>query len=293
MPLVDQCRERKVARGYLFNDIEKTEILTFSDAELNQTEITRKIGRSRNTIDNFLRAPGEYEIKKSGERPTKLGKRGKRRITVMASNSTANLNEIRRISCLTVSKTTVWRALKANPLITRERMRECPTLTADHKKAKMAFARTHMSWTSEWTEAILPFSIDEKKFDLDGPDGFTSCWRDLRKERRFPQKNFIFQQDNAVIHVSCGQKDWFRRRNIVLMDWPSRSPDLNPMKNLLGILARQVYAHNRQLSSIEDLKKTVSEEWSKSDPAILKNVSMSMTEGIFQVIRGGGSCIEY
>uniref|UniRef100_A0A1I7WJ09 HTH_Tnp_Tc3_1 domain-containing protein n=1 Tax=Heterorhabditis bacteriophora TaxID=37862 RepID=A0A1I7WJ09_HETBA len=77
MPLVDQCRGRKVARGYLFNDIEKTEILTFSDAELNRTEITRKIGRSRNTVANFLRAPGEYEIKKSGERPTKLGKRGK------------------------------------------------------------------------------------------------------------------------------------------------------------------------------------------------------------------------
>uniref|UniRef100_A0A1I7X9G4 UBA domain-containing protein n=1 Tax=Heterorhabditis bacteriophora TaxID=37862 RepID=A0A1I7X9G4_HETBA len=36
---------------------------------------------------------------------------------------------------------------------------------------------------------------------------------------RFQQKNFIFQQDNAVIHVSGSQKDWFRRRNIVLMDW--------------------------------------------------------------------------
>uniref|UniRef100_A0A1I7WRG5 DDE_3 domain-containing protein n=1 Tax=Heterorhabditis bacteriophora TaxID=37862 RepID=A0A1I7WRG5_HETBA len=77
------------------------------------------------------------------------------------------------------------------------------------------------------------------------------------------------------------------------MDWPSRSPDLNPMKNLWEILTRQVYAHNKQLSSIEDLKKTVSEEWSKSDPAILKNVSTNMTEGIFQVIRGRGSCIEY
>uniref|UniRef100_A0A1I7XCD6 Protein kinase domain-containing protein n=1 Tax=Heterorhabditis bacteriophora TaxID=37862 RepID=A0A1I7XCD6_HETBA len=96
---------------------------------------------------------------------------------------------------------------------------------------------------------------------------------------RFPQKNFIFQQDNAAIHVSCSTKDWFRRRNIVLTDWPSRSPDRNPSENLWGILASQVYAHNRQLSSIEGLKKTVSEEWSKIDPTILKNLSTTL--GIF------------
>uniref|UniRef100_A0A1I7XMA5 HTH_Tnp_Tc3_2 domain-containing protein n=1 Tax=Heterorhabditis bacteriophora TaxID=37862 RepID=A0A1I7XMA5_HETBA len=74
---------------------------------------------------------------------------------MMVSNSTDSLDEIRSIYCPTVSKTTVWRALKANPFITRERMRKFPTLTADHKKARMDFARTHMSWT----EAILPFSM--------------------------------------------------------------------------------------------------------------------------------------
>uniref|UniRef100_A0A1I7XHA1 DDE_3 domain-containing protein n=1 Tax=Heterorhabditis bacteriophora TaxID=37862 RepID=A0A1I7XHA1_HETBA len=195
------------------------------------------------------------------------------------------------------------------------------------------------------TESILAFSVDEKKFSLDGADTFTSYWRDLTKERRsfstrnfgcgslmewaafssfgalelvlistktnsvgykqvlenhllpyynrFPQKNFIFQQDNAAIHVSCSTKDWFRRRNIVLTDWPSRSPDRNPSENLWGILASQVYAHNRQLSSIEGLKKTVSEEWSKIDPTILKNLSTSMTERTFQMISGRGSCTDY
>uniref|UniRef100_A0A1I7X3K3 HTH_Tnp_Tc3_1 domain-containing protein n=1 Tax=Heterorhabditis bacteriophora TaxID=37862 RepID=A0A1I7X3K3_HETBA len=78
MPFVDQCRKRKVARGFLLNDIEKAEILAFSDVGLNRTEIARKIGRSRNVVANFLRAPDEYGIKKSGGRPTKLGKREKR-----------------------------------------------------------------------------------------------------------------------------------------------------------------------------------------------------------------------
>uniref|UniRef100_A0A1I7X482 HTH_Tnp_Tc3_1 domain-containing protein n=1 Tax=Heterorhabditis bacteriophora TaxID=37862 RepID=A0A1I7X482_HETBA len=77
-----------MARGSLLNDIEKENILPFSDAGLNQTEIAREIGRSRNVVANFLIAPDEYGSKKSGGRPTKLGKWEKIRIMMMASNST-------------------------------------------------------------------------------------------------------------------------------------------------------------------------------------------------------------
>uniref|UniRef100_A0A1I7XRE5 HTH_Tnp_Tc3_1 domain-containing protein n=1 Tax=Heterorhabditis bacteriophora TaxID=37862 RepID=A0A1I7XRE5_HETBA len=113
-----------MARGSLLNDIEKGEILAFSDARLNLMKIARKIGRSRNVVANFLRASGEYGVKKSGGRSTKLGEREKSRITMMASNNTVSLNEIRSIYCQTASKTTVWRALKANPLIRWERMKK-------------------------------------------------------------------------------------------------------------------------------------------------------------------------
>uniref|UniRef100_A0A1I7XHB3 Laminin EGF-like domain-containing protein n=1 Tax=Heterorhabditis bacteriophora TaxID=37862 RepID=A0A1I7XHB3_HETBA len=91
----------------------------------------------------------------------------------------------------------------ANPFTKRERMRKCPTLTADHKKARMDFVRAHMPWT----RVTLFFNVhvsfqyrlhfiqvifsDKKKFSLGSPDGFTSYWRDLRKERRiFSTRNF-------------------------------------------------------------------------------------------------------
>uniref|UniRef100_A0A1I7XVK7 DDE_3 domain-containing protein n=1 Tax=Heterorhabditis bacteriophora TaxID=37862 RepID=A0A1I7XVK7_HETBA len=50
--------------------------------------------------------------------------------------------------------------------------------------------------------------------------------------QRFPGVIFTFQQDNATISASRITKTWLQDNNVDTMDWPSRSPDLNPMENL-------------------------------------------------------------
>ena len=154
---------------------------------------------------------------------------------------------------------------------------------------------------------------DEKKFNLGGPDCYSSYWHDLRhKDPPRLNRNFggdsamcwaafssssktpmcfissnmnskmytdllgdilipfiddkmedsaIFQQDNASIHVSIITKSWFVDRNIHVLNWPACNPDMNPIKNLWGILSRRVYANSRQFGDIAELKQEINSAW--------------------------------
>ncbi|CAF4559694.1 unnamed protein product, partial [Rotaria magnacalcarata] len=54
-----------------------------------------------------------------------------------------------------------------------------PALTTAHKDLRLSWTKDHMIWNNEWHKVVWS---DEKKFNLDGPDGFSYYWHDLRKE---------------------------------------------------------------------------------------------------------------
>ncbi len=58
---------------------------------------------------------------------------------------------------------------------------------------------------------------------------------------------------------------FLKKNSVKVIQWPSMSPDLNPIEHLWGILKRQVEHHSS--SSIQSLKEVILEEWKKIDLA--------------------------
>src|SRR5271156_1571265 len=88
-------------------------------------------------------------------------------------------------------------------------------------------------------------------------------------------------------------RNWLGQRKLRVLEWPSKSPDLNPIENLWGIMARQVYAHGRQYNTLSELKSAVISAWNKLSLVTLRNLISSMKNRIFEVILNRGGITKY
>jgi transposase len=111
--------------------------------------------------------------------------------------------------------------------------------------------------------------------------------------RRFRRKPLVFQQDNASVHRSHSTNAWMQEHHINVLPFPARSPDLNPMENLWGIIVRDIYANNRQYQCIQDLRIAILQAWNRIDKTTILNLMNSMPNRLFQVINRSGGLSDY
>ncbi len=80
--------------------------------------------------------------------------------------------------------------------------------------------------------------------------------QDFRLGRRF-----TFQQDNDPKHTAKITKEWLHNNSVTVLEWPSQSPDLNPIEHLWRDLKMAV--HQRLPSNLTELERICKEEWQR------------------------------
>jgi RNAse (barnase) inhibitor barstar len=103
----------------------------------------------------------------------------------------------------------------------------------------------------------------------------------------------IFQQDNDSKHTSHIARQWFENKGIEVLDWPSQSPDLNPIEHLWHHLKRQVAAYSTEARNIDELWERVQTEWEKIPVQVCVDLIESMPRRVAAVLKARGGYTKY
>lgn len=101
----------------------------------------------------------------------------------------------------------------------------------------------------------------------------------------------IFQQDNDPKHSSRLVRNYLSGHDVQVLDWPSQSPDLNPIENLWEILDREVKKKN--CSNLAELEKILKAEWEKIPLHTIVSLVDSMPSRLQAVIENKGYATKY
>lgn len=109
----------------------------------------------------------------------------------------------------------------------------------------------------------------------------------------FPNNGFIFQQDNCPVHTSRVVTEYFRAHNINVLDWPSKSPDLNPVENVWAMLVKTIRKANVRPRNVEGLLEVINNAWEEVTEEYCFQLYRSMPRRLGEVIEHNGGITKY
>ncbi|GFV30482.1 transposable element Tcb2 transposase [Trichonephila clavipes] len=148
-----------------------------------------------------------------------------------------------------ISATTVRNRLHNAGLYARRPV-VCVPLNGRQRRNRICWAREHVSWTQQqWAYrggGILVWAGDLARWphDLHVFHGGTVIGLRYRDEILDPYvrpyaaaigNDFILMDDNARPHRAGIVEEYLEDHGLERMEWPARSPDLNPIEHLLGL----------------------------------------------------------
>ena len=169
-----------MTKGTKLSEFEKGEITVLKRVGKPQREISKVLGCSKIVICNYLKSPNKHGTRKPTDRPEKIQGRIVHEVKKKTSSTSKILKSLIDAPC---STKTIRRHLK-NEKIKHKKIIHRPRLTMKHKKKRLEYAHQYQTMNTKKRRKDV-FS-DEKKFNLDDPDGFQKYWH----PKSFPEENY-------------------------------------------------------------------------------------------------------
>ncbi|GFX01646.1 transposable element Tcb2 transposase [Trichonephila clavipes] len=131
-----------------------------------------------------------------------------------------------------------------------------------------------------WGGIMLGSRTDLHIFDAGWVNGTRYCNEILlpyvRLFRGAMGLQFLFMDDNAPCHRTVAAEQLLESEDIERMDWPTRSPDLNPIEHVWDFLGRRLAARTLPPVTIRDLRLALQGEWAAMPQQLIDTLILSM-----------------
>ncbi|CDQ72544.1 unnamed protein product [Oncorhynchus mykiss] len=125
-----------------------------------------------------------------------------------------------------------------------------------------------------------------------------AMYREIFSENLLPsaralkmKRGWVFQHDNDPKHTARATKEWLRMKHFKVLEWPSQSPDLNPIENLWREL--KVRVAQKQPQNTTALEEIYMEEWAKIPATVCENLVKTYRKRLTSVIANKGYLTNY
>lgn len=102
---------------------------------------------------------------------------------------------------------------------------------------------------------------------------------------------WILQEDNDPKHRSRICKNWKEENEVVVLPWPSMSPDQNPIENVWQLL--KIKISKKKINTTSTLKAALTREWNQLSVELARNLVRSMERRVAALIEAEGDYTMY